>query len=145
MAATRKRSFCALSLGALLLASCSTTQPGTPQAQQQSQPPPKTDQTAELEQARQEAAAAKQQAAESERARQEAEQAKLAAEAEAERLRRQPRLLWRGTLSVPASSFSNAPPITDAKSYERIYGSFKAAPDQIITVIAFGETDFFKF
>lgn len=89
------------------------------------------------ERAREEADGARQQAAQ-------ADEARRRAEMEAERQRRQPRLIFRGTLQVPAVAYSEVH-IDDADKYESIFGSFKASSDQVVTLMAFDETEFYKF
>ena len=72
------------------------------------------------------------------------EQERRRAEAEAERLRRHPKLLYQGTLTVLAGSFAQVP-VADASSYEKVFGSFRAAPNQVVTVLAFNETEFHQY
>jgi hypothetical protein len=84
------------------------------------------------------------QAEAAQRSAQQAEQEKRRAEAEAERLRRQPKLLYQGTLTVLAGGFAHVP-VTDASSYEKVFGSFRAATNQVVTVFALNEIEFYKF
>jgi hypothetical protein len=95
-------------------------------------------------QARLQAEATQEAKQQEEQARQRAEQERQEAEDKAEELQRQPKLLYRGTLTVPAGSFAEIP-INDVASYEEISGSFKAPPDQIVTLIALDETEFYKY
>jgi hypothetical protein len=105
----------------------------------------------EADQARQETARARQEAelakkeveaalAEKDRAERERRHATDAAES----IRRQPKLLYNGTVNIPVGVPTEVR-IDDADRYEEIFGSFKAAPDQIVTVLALSEKEFYKF
>jgi len=55
-----------------------------------------------------------------------------------------PRLLYKSTLRVPASSFREVL-IGNAEHYGEIFGKFEAAKKQEVTVLAMNEADFFRY
>jgi len=56
----------------------------------------------------------------------------------------EPRLLYKSTLDVPASSFREVL-IGNAESYGEIFGKFESARKQEVTVLALNEAEFFRF